>query len=220
MLDIGPLEFVLLAILAVVLFGPEKLPEFFRKAARVLHYVRGIANEATGQLRRELGPEYDDIKLRDLNPKDFVRRHLLEGVEPVVADVKDDINSVRQLAQTESDTVREALDVDGSGAAKAGAADVGAGEATAGAAVDPAAAATASVLARATPRTSTKQTVGGALMGLQPEDTDDEPVENITEHGTVTIDQRAGGAEVYPSRVDASDVPVDAGYAPFDPEAT
>lgn len=218
MLDIGPLEFVLLAILAVVLFGPEKLPEFFRKAARVLHYVRGIANEATGQLRRELGPEYDDLKLRDLNPKDFVRRHLLEGVEPVVADVKDDINSVRQLAQTESDTVREALDVDGNGAASTAAAAGDSG--AAGTAVDPAAAATASVLSRATPRTSTRQTVGGALMGLQPEDTDDEPVENTTEHGTVTIDQRAGGAEVYPSRVDASDVPVDAGYAPYDPEAT
>lgn len=218
MLDIGPLEFVLLAILAVVLFGPEKLPEFFRKAARVLHYVRGIANEATGQLRRELGPEYDDLKLRDLNPKDFVRRHLLEGVEPVVADVKDDINSVRQLAQTESDTVREALDVDENGATSTAAAADDSG--AAGAAVDPAAAATASVLSRATPRTSTRQTVGGALMGLQPEDTDDEPVENTTEHGTVTIDQRAGGAEVYPSRVDASDVPVDAGYAPYDPEAT
>ncbi|MGY4721388.1 sec-independent translocase [Naumannella huperziae] len=108
-MSVGPFEIAVLAILAVVLFGPEKLPEFARKAARVLRYVRGIANDATGQLRRELGPEYADLDLRDLNPKAFVRKHLLEDVEPIIADVKRDVNEAGRMTRTESDGVRSAL---------------------------------------------------------------------------------------------------------------
>lgn len=77
-------EIVVLVILGVIFFGPEKLPDLARKAARVLRYLRGIANDARSQLRQELGPEFDDIRLADLNPKAFVRRHLMEE-EAVIA---------------------------------------------------------------------------------------------------------------------------------------
>ena len=39
MFDIGPAEFLLLLVLAVILFGPERLPELARKAARMIRYV-------------------------------------------------------------------------------------------------------------------------------------------------------------------------------------
>lgn len=93
-LDINGLEFVALAVIAVILFGPEKLPELTRKAAQMLHYVRQMAGNAQNQLREELGPEYSDLDFRDLNPKEFVRKHLLEDVDPIVADVKEDLDNV------------------------------------------------------------------------------------------------------------------------------
>ncbi len=90
MFGIGPGEIAVLAILAVVMFGPEKLPELARKAARIIRFLRNIANDAQTSLRRELGPEYADLDLRDLNPKTFVRKHLMDEVQPVIDDVRQD----------------------------------------------------------------------------------------------------------------------------------
>ena len=91
MFDIGPAEFLLLLVLAVILFGPERLPELARKAARMIRYVRTLADNAQRQLKDELGPDFSDLDVRDLHPKTFVRKHLLDDVEPIVADVKKDV---------------------------------------------------------------------------------------------------------------------------------
>lgn len=92
MFDVGAPEFLLLLVIAVVLFGPEKLPEFARKTARVIRYLRTMAGNAQSQLSEELGPEFSDLDVRDLNPRTFVQKHLLDDVEPIVADVKADLD--------------------------------------------------------------------------------------------------------------------------------
>jgi sec-independent protein translocase protein TatB len=89
--DIGPGEFLVLLVLAVILFGPERLPELARKAARMIRYVRTMADNAQRQLKDELGPDFSDLDVRDLNPKTFVRKHLLDDIEPIVADMKNDV---------------------------------------------------------------------------------------------------------------------------------
>ena len=91
--DLGAGEILVLIVLAVVIFGPERLPEFARKAAQVLHYVRGLAGQAQNQLKEELGPEFSDMDFRDLNPRQFVKKHLLDEVDPIVADVKSELQS-------------------------------------------------------------------------------------------------------------------------------
>ena len=88
-------EFVILAVLAVIFFGPERIPEFSRMAARVVFYVRNIANAATSQLKEELGPEYKDLTVEDLNPKTFVKKHLLDDIQDQISEVKDDLNVVK-----------------------------------------------------------------------------------------------------------------------------
>lgn len=134
MFDFGIGEIGLLIVLAVVIFGPEKLPELARKAARVVNYLRMIGNDARGQLRRELGPEFDDFDLADLNPKRFVQRHLLSGDE--VADLRQMRDEALEAGTLVRSTVEGARD-DASGAltsAAAGTAGGGAGDAGAGAA--------------------------------------------------------------------------------------
>ncbi len=93
-------EILVLAVLAVIIFGPEKLPELARKTARVLNYLRNIANDAQGKLRDELGPEFADLELT--NPRAMVTKHLLDPVqselEPVkseLAPLKSDLDPVR-----------------------------------------------------------------------------------------------------------------------------
>ena len=93
MFNIDASELLLLLILGVVMFGPEKLPMFARKAARVFVAVRNIANNAQTQLREELGPEYSDLKLEDLNPKKFVAKHMREEIA-AIEEAKREISTV------------------------------------------------------------------------------------------------------------------------------
>lgn len=93
MFGIGPLELVVIGIVAVLVFGPDRLPEFARTAGRLLRQVRQMVTTAQNDLRSELGPEFADLDLQDLNPKNFVRKHLLEGGDDLdekpVSDVND-----------------------------------------------------------------------------------------------------------------------------------
>jgi sec-independent protein translocase protein TatB len=89
--DLSPLEIVVLLGLAVVLFGPDKLPQAAASAARFLRQIRAFGDNARADLRNELGPEFDGLDLQDLNPKTFVRKNLLgEGTE--LRELRDDLN--------------------------------------------------------------------------------------------------------------------------------
>ena len=77
MFNIGPLELVVLGLVAIVVFGPERLPELARDAAAMIKSLREVAQGARTQLREELGPEFADVDLRNLNPKTAIRRALL-----------------------------------------------------------------------------------------------------------------------------------------------
>ena len=109
LLDINAPEFVLLIVIAVILFGPERLPDLARKAARVIRYVRTMASSAQEQLSKELGPEFENIDLRDLNPRTFVQKHLLDDVEPIIADVKSEITDVRRTVTSSTKDVTASI---------------------------------------------------------------------------------------------------------------
>jgi sec-independent protein translocase protein TatB len=74
MFDINGWEFIALALLALFIFGPERLPKVIGDGMRMLRQVRNMARNATNDLSRELGT---DISVEDLNPKTFIRKHLL-----------------------------------------------------------------------------------------------------------------------------------------------
>jgi sec-independent protein translocase protein TatB len=62
---IGPLEIFLVAIVAVIVLGPERFPEVAVQLARAIKFLRGYANEATSELREEfaeLTKEYEQIR--------------------------------------------------------------------------------------------------------------------------------------------------------------
>jgi sec-independent protein translocase protein TatB len=81
MFDVGLLELAVIALVAVVVLGPDKLPDLARQAAQLLHRARGLATNARDELRNELGPEYSDLELRDLDPRNIVRKHIIEAME-------------------------------------------------------------------------------------------------------------------------------------------
>lgn len=77
MFNLGPMEMVVLAIVGIVVIGPEKLPGLARDAAGMLRTLRELATGARQQLRDELGPEFADMDLRNLNPRTAVTRMVL-----------------------------------------------------------------------------------------------------------------------------------------------
>jgi sec-independent protein translocase protein TatB len=78
MFDIGGGEVIGLAVVALVVVGPERLPRLAAEAGQMLRKLRQVAADARAEVADELGPEFQDISLQDLNPKSFVRRHLLD----------------------------------------------------------------------------------------------------------------------------------------------
>jgi len=74
--DFGAGELIGLAVLAMILIGPERLPNFAVDAAKFVKKVREMATNATNELKDNLGPGFEDLKPTDLNPKTFIQKQL------------------------------------------------------------------------------------------------------------------------------------------------
>lgn len=92
----------MLVIVGILLFGPDKLPDLARKVARVVSYVRNIANSAQTSIQSELGPGFEDFDIRD--PKGFIRKKITDQMDPITADVKSEID---QTKATFEDTTKD-----------------------------------------------------------------------------------------------------------------
>lgn len=80
-LDFGAGELIALAILAMVLVGPDKLPQVAVEAAKIVKKIRGLATTATNELKDNLGPGFEDLKPADLNPKTFVKKQIESALD-------------------------------------------------------------------------------------------------------------------------------------------
>lgn len=81
MFDVGLPELFVLALVALFVFGPDKLPDVARQAARMVNTARRTLSSVRAQVTSELGPEYANLDLRDLNPRTFVQKHLLADLD-------------------------------------------------------------------------------------------------------------------------------------------
>ncbi|MBM6405138.1 twin-arginine translocase TatA/TatE family subunit [Phycicoccus sp. CSK15P-2] len=117
-------EFILLALIAVFVLGPDRLPEYAAKLAHGIRRLRVMAEGAKDQLRDQLGPEYEDINWRQYDPRQYdprriVREALLDPLDDAVAPVRDEIGSVRDAAR-----FRDGAETGGAAAAGAGTGEV------------------------------------------------------------------------------------------------
>jgi sec-independent protein translocase protein TatB len=75
--NLGWGEIAVLLVLALFVFGPERLPTLAAEAGRGLRKVRTYVKGMTDDLKTELGPELGEVDLASLNPRTFVAKHLL-----------------------------------------------------------------------------------------------------------------------------------------------
>src|SRR6202451_3763484 len=76
--DLSLPKLLTLAVISLIIFGPNELPKVASQAGRALRDLRRIAEGAKNDLREGLGPEFADLELEDLNPKRFVQKHLFD----------------------------------------------------------------------------------------------------------------------------------------------
>jgi sec-independent protein translocase protein TatB len=74
--DLSLPKLLVLAVIALVIFGPNELPQIASQVGRALRDLRTIAEGAKDDLREGLGREFAGLEIEDLNPKRFVRKHL------------------------------------------------------------------------------------------------------------------------------------------------
>ncbi|MFE0423694.1 sec-independent translocase [Streptomyces sp. NPDC058953] len=89
--DIGVLELVALVVLAVLIFGPDKLPKVIQDVSRTIRKIRQFSDSAKQDIRDELGPDFKDFEFEDLNPKTFLRKQL---------DGNDDLRDLKELGES------------------------------------------------------------------------------------------------------------------------
>jgi sec-independent protein translocase protein TatB len=58
--QIGPLELVAVLVVALVVFGPERLPEMARKAGRMLNELRRMASDVKAEFSESLNLDDED----------------------------------------------------------------------------------------------------------------------------------------------------------------
>jgi sec-independent protein translocase protein TatB len=78
--DLSLPKLLVLAVIALVVFGPKELPKIASQAGRALRELRKMAEGAKADLREGLGPEFSEFDIDDLNPRRFVQKHLLNDL--------------------------------------------------------------------------------------------------------------------------------------------
>ncbi|AYO49988.1 Sec-independent protein translocase TatB [Micrococcus luteus] len=77
MFGINGSEFIILAVLAIVILGPEKLPEYTRAFTDWLRVMRDKAEGAKAQFKEETGTDFDEVDWRKYDPRQYDPRRII-----------------------------------------------------------------------------------------------------------------------------------------------
>ncbi|QES50009.1 Sec-independent protein translocase TatB [Streptomyces venezuelae] len=95
--DIGGLELVTIVVLAILIFGPDKLPKVIQDVTGFIRKVRAFSDSAKEDIRSELGPDFKDFEFEDLNPKTFIRKQLTENED--LKDIRTSFDLRKELGE-------------------------------------------------------------------------------------------------------------------------
>lgn len=68
---------LIIGIVAVFLLGPDRLPYYASQLARLVKSLRNWGNSAKDRLREEMGPDFDEIEWKKLDPRQYDPRRII-----------------------------------------------------------------------------------------------------------------------------------------------
>ena len=83
-------KLLVLGVVAVFLLGPERLPHYAAQLARLVKSLRRMADGAKDRMREEMGPDFDEVDWKKLDPRQYdprriIREALIDEPAPPVA---------------------------------------------------------------------------------------------------------------------------------------
>ena len=114
MFGISGSEFLVIILVAVVVVGPQRLPEYTRKLTQMVRQLRVFLDNARSQIAEEVGPEMADLDLSSLDPRQYdprkiVRDALGEDIDAIREDLAHPFRSVGSAAKEASDDAAQAV---------------------------------------------------------------------------------------------------------------
>jgi sec-independent protein translocase protein TatB len=70
-------KLLLLAVLAVVLLGPDRLPRYAAQLARLVRSFKAFTENAKDRMREEMGPDFDEVDWKKLDPRQYDPRRII-----------------------------------------------------------------------------------------------------------------------------------------------
>jgi sec-independent protein translocase protein TatB len=109
MFDIGFSELILIAVVGLLVIGPERLPETIRVTTRWLRNIRRSFEQAKREVEQELG--VNDIK-RELHNEEVLNalnnvKGDLQQAQQALSELPYDISQTANLADPKLDTAKE-----------------------------------------------------------------------------------------------------------------
>ena len=107
-------EFLVIILVAVIVVGPQRLPEYTRKLTQMVRQLRVFLDNARSQIAEEVGPEMADLDLSSLDPRQYdprkiVRDALGEDIDAIREDLTHPFRSVGSAAKEMSDDAAQAV---------------------------------------------------------------------------------------------------------------
>lgn len=115
MFGINPSEFIVLLVVAAVVLGPERLPDYAQQLARLVRELRRMAQGASAQVRQEMGPEFDEIDWAKLDPRQYDPRRIVREALADAWDPDDPLAMRADRAERDRDDIE---DVESGGSAR------------------------------------------------------------------------------------------------------
>ena len=107
-------ESLVIILVAVIVVGPQRLPEYTRKLTQLVRQLRVFLDNARSQIAEEVGPEMADLDLSSLDPRQYdprkiVRDALGEDIDAIREDLAHPFRSVGSAAKEMSDDAAQAV---------------------------------------------------------------------------------------------------------------
>ena len=90
-------KFLVILVIAVFLLGPERIPHYAAQLGRLVRSIRDMADGAKERLREEMGPDFDDVDWKKLDPRQYDPRRIIR--EALLEDPDDRVDVPLTIVQ-------------------------------------------------------------------------------------------------------------------------
>ena len=100
-------KLLIVAVIAAFVIGPQRLPSYAAKLGQFVRSMREFANGAKTRMKEEMGPEFDDVDWRKLDPRQYDPRRIIR--EALLDDAPAPGSSIKPVTQSAYEQRRMAL---------------------------------------------------------------------------------------------------------------